>query len=463
MRFNKLMLIPAIMLIVEVTHAQNPVNFWVTTNDKSMLLTKQSPLQFSAGANADNNPTITVNPQQKYQSIDGFGFALTGGSAQHMIQMSKDKQVELIHELFGLSDTGVGISYLRLTIGSSDLNDHTFSYDDIPAGTTDPQLKYFTLKEDEKDVIPVMQEILAVNPKIKILACPWSAPIWMKTSNNIQGGSLKPEDYAVYARYFVKYIQGMKAHGITIDAITVQNEPFNNGNTPSMQFLAKQELNFIKNYLGPAFKANNITTKIILYDHNCDAPEYPISILTDAGARKYVAGSAFHLYAGKITALSKVHDAFPEKGLYFTEMMATSRGDFNVANPEERIVIGATRNWSRNVILWNLAADRYDKPHTDNGGCAGCQGAITIDGDTVNRNLAYYTIAHASKFVPANSYRIASTLPDGLSNVAFMTPDGKVVLIVANNTKSDQNFNVAYNGKLFKAALNSASVATYVW
>jgi glucosylceramidase len=255
----------------------------------------------------------------------------------------------------------------------------------------------------------------------------------------------------------------MKAHGIPIDAITVQNEPFNNGNTPSMQFLAKQELHFIKNYLGPAFKANGITTQIFLYDQNCDAPEYPISILTDTGARKYVAGSAFHLYAGKITALSKVHNAFPDEGVYFTEMMAVSRHGFNVANPEERIVIGATRNWSRNVILWNLAADRYDRPHTNNGGCGSCQGAITIDGDTVSRNLAYYTIAHASKFVPANSYRIASTLPNGLSNVAFITPEGKIVLIVANNTQSNQNFNIAYNGKSFKASLNSASVATYVW
>lgn len=463
MKVIKFWLVMAAITIASIAHAQQMVNYWLTTADRSSLLSEQDPLRFSDEAITDTGRTIKVNSQIKYQSIDGFGFALTGGSAQHILKMSKYKRRDLIHELFSTTNTSIGISYLRLSIGSSDLNDHTFSYDDMPAGTSDPQLQHFTLKEDEKDVVPVLHQILAVNPKIKILASPWSAPVWMKTNGNIQGGSLKPEDYAVYARYFVKYIKGMQRHGITIDAITVQNEPFNDGNTPSMQFLAKQELDFIKNYLGPAFKANGITTKIILYDHNCDAPEYPVSILTDPGARKYIAGSAFHLYAGKITALSKVHNAFPEKALYFTEMMAVSHDDFNVASPEERIVIGATRNWSRNVLLWNLAADRYYRPHTDNGGCAFCQGAITIDGDTVSRNLAYYTIAHASKFVPANSYRIDSTLPGGLSNVSFITPDGKIVLIVANNGRYNQNFNVAYNGKIFKASLNSASVATYVW
>jgi glucosylceramidase len=377
--------------------------------------------------------------------------------------MSASERKKIIQELFGAGANDVGISYLRLSIGSSDLNDHTFSYDDIPAGQTDMKLEKFTLKEDEQDVIPVLKEILAVNPNIKILSSPWSAPLWMKSNHNIQGGRLMDQYYDVYARYFVKYIQEMKKHGITIDAVTVQNEPFNDGNTPSNQFLAKEELNFIKNNLGPAFKAAGIKTKIILYDHNCDAPEYPISIMTDPGANQYVDGSGFHLYAGPITAMGKVHEAFPNKNLYFTEMMAVSRSDFNVGNPTERIVIGATRNWSRNVILWNIAADPQNKPHTDNGGCASCQGAITIDGDKVSRNLAYYTIGHVSKFVPPNSVRIDSSLPDGLSDVAFTTPDGKTVLVVANKGRSAQTFKIVYNDKTVTAQLSAASVATYVW
>jgi len=459
---SKLRLLATCLMLSSICFAQNTVNWWLTNNEKSALLTKQSPLTFGSG-NTENIPVITIDPLKKYQSVDGFGFALTGGSAQHMIRMSATERKKIIQELFGSGPNDVGISYLRLSIGASDLNDHTFSYSDLPEGQTDMKLEKFTLKEDEQDVIPVMKEILAVNPNIKILGSPWSPPLWMKSNHNIQGGRLLNQYYGVYAQYFVKYILGMKKHGITIDAVTVQNEPFNDGNTPSAQFLAKEELNFIKNNLGPAFKAAGIKTKIILFDHNCDAPEYPISILTDPVANQYVDGSGFHLYAGPITAMSKVHDAFPNKNLYFTEMMAVSRNDFNVGNPTERIVIGATRNWSRNVILWNIAADSQNKPHTDNGGCPSCQGAISIDGDKVSRNLAYYTIGQISKFVPPNSVRVESSMPEGLSNVAFTTPEGKTVLVVTNKGKSAQTFKIVIKDKTVTTQLTAASVATYVW
>lgn len=450
------------MLITQFSYAQKNINWWLSSTDKAAMLTQQESIQFN-NIIANKN-IIKVNTGTRYQQMDGFGFALTGGSAQHITRMNAAERKKLIEELFGTNGKQIGISYLRLSIGSSDLNDHTFSYDDIPAGTTDPNLSKFSLSEDEKDVIPVMKEILAVNPKIKILGSPWSAPLWMKTNNNIQGGMLKPENYPVYAQYFVKYVKAMQQHGITIDAITVQNEPFNDGNTPSMQFLAKQELAFIKNNLGPAFQSAGIKTKIILYDHNCDAPEYPISILTDPGARKYIDGSGFHLYVGPVDNMSKVHEAFPEKNLYFTEMMAVSRtGDFNVSIPFNRIMIGATRNWSRNVILWNLAADPNNNPHTDNGGCASCQGAVTIDGNEVTRNLAYYTMGHLSKFVPPGSVRIESNLLAELPNVAFSTPAGKTVLVVANIGKNNKAFNVQQSNQSFGASLAAGSVATYVW
>lgn len=450
------------MLITQFSYAQKNINWWLSSTDKAAMLTQQESIQFN-NIIANKN-IIKVNTGTRYQQMDGFGFALTGGSAQHITRMNAAERKKLIEELFGTNGKQIGISYLRLSIGSSDLNDHTFSYDDIPAGTTDPNLSKFSLSEDEKDVIPVMKEILAVNPKIKILGSPWSAPLWMKTNNNIQGGMLKPENYPVYAQYFVKYVKAMQQHGITIDAITVQNEPFNDGNTPSMQFLAKQELAFIKNNLGPAFQSAGIKTKIILYDHNCDAPEYPISILTDPGARKYIDGSGFHLYVGPVDNMSKVHEAFPEKNLYFTEMMAVSRtGDFNVSIPFNRIMIGATRNWSRNVILWNLAADPSNNPHTDNGGCASCQGAVTIDGNEVTRNLAYYTMGHLSKFVPPGSVRIESNLLTELPNVAFSTPAGKTVLVVANMGKNNKTFNVQQANQSFGASLAAGSVATYVW
>ncbi len=442
--------------------AQNHVNWWLTTNNKISLLAGQKPI-LPAEKDSLQKQVIIVDPLHKYQQMDGFGFALTGGSAQHMIHMSPGARKKLIQELFGTMKPDIGISYLRLSIGASDMNDHTFSYDDMPPGEKDPELKNFSLREDEKDVILVLKEILAVNPSIKILGSPWSAPLWMKTNENIQGGKLKEEDYAVYAHYFVKYILEMKQHGILIDAVTVQNEPFNDGNTPSMSVFAKEELKFIRDHLGPAFERAGIKTKIILFDHNCDAPEYSISVLSDSRAAKFVNGSGFHLYAGKISALSKVHKAFPEKAIYFTEQMVVSKTDFNTAKPVSRILIGATRNWSRNVILWNLAADQNNRPHTDNGGCGSCQGAITIEGDSVSRNLAYYTLAHASKFVAPDSYRIDSSIPEGLENVAFMTPAGKIVLIVANNSPKLRAFTISVNGLFYNSSLAEGSVGTYVW
>ena len=345
---------------------------WLTNPDKSALFDQQKAfLHFSKAAN--QNPTIDVDEKKTYQTIDGFGFALTGGSAQHTIRMDAGKRAALIQELFATNGKNIGISYLRVSIGASDLNDHVFTYDDMAAGQTDPDMAKFSLDQDRADVIPVLKEILKVNPKLKILGSPWTAPSWMKTSNNPKGGKLKPECYPAYAKYFVKYIQGTKAEGIRIDAITVQNEPLNEKNTPSLLMPAAEEGDFIKNHLGPAFRAAGIDTKIILYDHNCDVPEYATSILSDPEAAKYVDGSGFHLYGGRIEAMTQVHDAQPRKNLYFTEQMVTgsveTRPTVNVGNPVRRLVIGATRNWSRNVLLWNLAADPQNRPHTDNGGC----------------------------------------------------------------------------------------------
>jgi glucosylceramidase len=259
----------------------------------------------------------------------------------------------------------------------------------------------------------------------------------------------------------------MKAEGIAIDAITIQNEPLNEKNTPSMQMLAPDQATFLKTALGPAFRRAGIKTKIVLYDHNCDVPEYANSILSDPDAAQYVDGSGFHLYGGKIEAMSQVHDAHPAKNLYFTEQMVTgsveSRPTINLISPVRRLIMGATRNWSRNVLLWNLAADPKNQPHTDNGGCGICQGAITIDGDTVSRNLAYYVIAHASKFVRPGSVRIGSNDLETLPNVAFKTVDGHNVLIVANGGQVPRIFGIRYRGKLAMATLGAGAVATYVW
>jgi glucosylceramidase len=285
----------------------------------------------------------------------------------------------------------------------------------------------------------------------------------MKDNNNSIGGSLYTKYYDVYAQYFVKYIQAMKAEGITIDAITPQNEPLHPGNNPSMLMLAGDQASFIKNSLGPAFAAAIISTKIIIYDHNCDKPDYPMAVLNDADAAKYVDGSAFHLYAGDISALSTVHNAFPDKHVYFTEQWTSSEGQFagDFLWHVKNVVIGSMNNWSRVALEWNLANDASFGPHTP-GGCTQCKGALTING-SVTRNVAYYIIAQVAKFVPAGSVRINSTAIGGLYNVAFKTPEGKKVLLVLNDGTSAVNFNIKFKDKTALASLPAGAAATYIW
>jgi glucosylceramidase len=441
----------------------NDVDFWLTKSDQSVLLQKQS-MVLSFGTTSNSNSNVDVDTTQVFQTIDGFGFTLTGGSAYVINQLNATDKANLLKELFGNDTNSIGISYLRISIGASDLNASVFSYDDVPTGQTDMNLDSFSLAPDETDLIPLLKEILFINPAIKILATPWSPPVWMKDNNSSIGGSLQTQYYDVYARYFVKYIQQMKAAGITIDAVTPQNEPLNPGNNPSLLMTAAEQADFIKNNLGHAFRSAGITTKIITYDHNCDQPDYPIAVLSDAAAYAFVNGSAFHLYAGDInTALARVHNAFPDKAIYFTEQFTSSNGDFggDLKWHLKNVIIGSMRNWSLTALEWNLANDPTYNPHTP-GGCTECKGALTI-GTSIIRNVAYYIIAHASKFVPAGSVRITSSLTATLQTVAFKTPAGKKVLIVENDGTTNATFNVRFKNKWVTTTLPAGSVGTYYW
>ncbi|KMQ61437.1 glucosylceramidase [Chryseobacterium angstadtii] len=445
------------------TDKESGVQYWLTKGDESVKLQLQNPVRFVNNSNSFQN--IEIDAAQKFQYVDGFGYTLTGGSVEVLNRLSPSKRKALLHELFGADKNSISISYLRLSIGASDLDGEVFSYDDLPAGETDLSLSKFSLAKD-KALIAMLKEILKINPNIKIIAAPWSAPVWMKDNGKSKGGSLKPELYAAYAQYFVKYVQGMKKEGIIIDAITPQNEPLHPGNNPSLYMPSEKQGDFIKNHLGPAFKTNNIKTKIVVYDHNCNKPEYAIDILKDPEAYQYIDGSAFHLYEGEISALSTVHNAFPDKNLYFTEQWTSSKGTFNEdLNWHTRnVIIGSMRNWSKNALEWNLANDSKYGPHTDDGGCGICKGAITVsDSENFTRNVSYYIIAHASKFVPAGSQRIASTQTDHLATAAFMTQSGKIVLIVQNDHKEDENFNIKFAGKTAAVTIPGRSAATYVF
>ena len=455
---------PVLPPVVPPVAVTNDVDFWLTKGNQSVLLAKQTGiLGFGTVANAYTN--IEVNASQKYQTVDGFGYTLTGGSADVINQLTAAKKSALLQELFGSGENSIGISYLRISIGASDLNASPFTYDDLPAGETDLDLTKFSLDKDRTGVIALLKEILSINPKILIMATPWSAPVWMKDKDSFIGGKLQAQYYDVYAKYFVKYIQQMKAEGITIDAITPQNEPLHDGNNPSMYMSAADQASFIKNNLGPAFKAANLKVKIIAYDHNCDNPNYPKAILADADANPFVDGSAFHLYAGDISALTNVYNSYPTKNVYFTEQWTSSAGSFDgdLKWHLRNVIIGSMRNYSKNALEWNLANDGAFKPHTD-GGCSMCKGALTITStEAFQRNVAYYIIAHASKFVPTGSVRIGSNSSGDLQNVAFITPSGSKVLIVENDGATTQTFNIKFNDKWVTTSLDAGSVATYTW
>src|ERR1700723_4477548 len=311
---------------------------WLTTADRANLVAPQarSPPFSSEGGQL---PVLTVDDVQHFQTMDGFGFALTGGSAQLLMRMGAAQRTALLKELFTTGGDGIGVSYLRVSIGASDMNERVYSYDDLPTGETDVEMAKFSLGPDRADVIPVLKEILAIRPGIKVLGSPWSAPAWMKTNNDVKGGELKPEYYPAFAKYFVKYIEGMHAEGIAIDAITVENEPLNPKNTPSMVMFAQEQGTFIAKDLGPAFEEAGIRTKILLYDHNPDVLSYSLSILGDPAASKYVDGTAFHLYGGAASLLAQVHDAYPKKNLYLTEQSVTERrsGPLGIAEPVKRV------------------------------------------------------------------------------------------------------------------------------
>jgi len=443
---------------------QTQVEAWVTSPATNVLFQRQNTsLNFSNTVN--QLPTITVDTTTTYQTIDGFGNCLTGGSAMLLNRMDNTSRAEILKELFASDEKNIGISYLRISIGASDLSDHLFTYNDLPTGQTDVEMTKFSLEAEKADLIPVLKEILAINPNIKIMGSPWTAPTWMKTNNAFIGGSLKPEFFDAYAKYFVKYIEQMKAEGITIDAITIQNEPLHPGNNPSMYMTALDQTDFIKRNLGPTFAAANLKTKIIVYDHNADRTDYPMQILSDPEAAQYVDGSAFHLYAGSIDDLNKVHNTYPNKNLYFTEQWVGAPGNLagDLAWHVRTLIIGGTRNWCRNVLEWNLASDPQYDPHTTNGGCDRCLGTITINNNAITRNPAYYILAHASKFVRPGSVRVNSNSPANLPNVAFKTPLGKKVLIVLNDAGEIQKFNIKFKDKTISTSLDKGAVGTFIW
>jgi glucosylceramidase len=448
---------------------------WVTRDARS-LLQPLPTVSFSRSVPHDGLPTIDVDDGQTFQPIEGFGFSLTGGSAYLLAGMEKAERADLLRELFGLTETSVGLSCLRLTIGASDLGRRDFSYWGLRRGTKDPTLAHFNLSAGDREVVPVLQEILQINPTMKFIASPWSAPPWMKTNGSYVAGRLRADCYEPYARYFVKYIETMRAHGIRISAVTPQNEPQNPKNEPSMVMSAAEQADFIRGHLGPALRGVAPDTDILCWDHNCDGADYPLAVLGDVGARPYVAGVAWHLYNGTPDAMSYVRAQYPDKKVYFTEQWVSAKDDFMGALRwhTKNVIIGTLRNWARTALEWNLASDPRYALHTRLG-AVGALGGVTIGATprphrggiaiaaTVTRNPGYYLMAHSARFIRPGSVRVHSSEVDGLPNVACLTPGSRMVMVVTNDAQEARRFRVRHRGASAMLALGPGDVATLRW
>ncbi|MGC8954608.1 MAG: glycoside hydrolase family 30 protein [Fervidobacterium sp.] len=441
------------------------VKAWLTTIDQKYLLSEVSSK--SIGENFQETFRVLVDPSKKYQQMDGFGASFTDASAWLVFnKLSEEKRKEVMEKLFD-RDKGIGISFLRQPMGATDYSTKIYSYDDLPEGVTeDPELKYFSIAHDRKYIIPLLKMALEINPELKIMASPWSAPGWMKTTNSMIGGSLLRRYYEAYAMYFVKFIKEYEKEGIHIYAITPQNEPlYVPKEYPGMKMTWEEQADFIADYLGPAFEKENINTKILIYDHNWDNTIYASYVLSHEKASKYIAGSAWHFYGGKHEAMSQIKASFPDKEIWFTE---GSGGDwvpafFNAFMDQMVHVIRIPRNWAKTVVWWNIALDEKRGPTLLSNST--CRGLIEINQKTgeVKYNLDYYTLGHISKFVRSGAYRIDSYTYSNLETVAFENPDGSKVLIVSNRTNTNKKVIVEEGGRKFEYVLPGYAAVTFVW
>lgn len=413
---------------------------------------------------------VIVTPDEIHQKMEGYGAALTESSAYVLMEYLSDQdRTDILEDLFSPQE-GIGISYIRLTMGASDFSLSNYTYNDLGLGKTDTSLQAFSLAKDREYLIPVLQEILAIAPDLNIMATPWTAPAWMKTNERLlDGGNLTPAYYATYAQYFVRYLTELASEGIPIQAITVQNEPLHQASYPSLRMTSAQQRTFIRDHLGPALAQAGLDTEIMLYDHNWDDVDFPLQILSDPAAKNYVSGSAFHCYAGQVEAMSIVHDAHPDKGIYFTEC---SGGDWspdfgsNLAWNMENLFVGAPRNWAKNVLLWNLALDEKNGPK--NGGCTNCRGVITVNSTngSVTRNVEYALLGHSAQFVRPGACRVETpnTRANGLSQVAYQNVDQSFVLVAYNHSGQPLEIETQVkDDQVFRYEMPAGALVTFQW
>ncbi len=386
------------------------VQVWVTTADQSRLMARDHDLSWTP--ETDLPIAIEVNPGVRYQTMVGFGAALTDATAALLnTRMNGRQRSALLRELFGPAP-GLNLSFVRVPIGGSDFSPYHYTLDDLPPGGTDLSLVKFALDGSHTQLIPVLRSARALNRQLRVVASPWTAPAWMKDSESLVGGRLRPEFYGVYADYLLRFVDASERAGVPIYALTIQNEPgYEPTDYPGMRFDPPARARFIGEFLGPRLAKRPAAPLLLEWDHNWDHPEATLQVLADPAAAPYINGVAWHCYYGDVHAQDQVHEAHPDKDAYLTECSGggwSPRWDRALRQFVSQLMIGATRAWARGVILWNLALDEHNGPHA--GGCKNCRGVVTIDSGSgqVERNVEYYCLAHLSRFVLPGAWRIQS-------------------------------------------------------
>lgn len=439
-------------------------NIWLTTADETQKLEQQAG-QLPAGA-ATGDEAVVIDTSKHFQKVHGFGASITDASAQLLSGLPEDKRKAVMAELFGRGPNGLGLSFTRLTVGASDFSPDHYSYDDTPGNMPDPELRHFSIDYARRYVLPRTREALAINPDLLVMISPWSAPAWMKTTKSLIKGKLVPQYYPAFANYLARTVEEFKREGVPVSMLTIQNEPdFEPEDYPGMRVDPPQRAEVIGRHVGPVFKARGLRTQILDYDHNWDDPHLPLAVLADPAARGHIAGVAWHCYEGDVPAQSKVRDAFPDKDVWFTEC---SGGEWAPKFGEtlgwmtSKLIIGASNHWSRGTLLWNLALDPQFGPHK--GGCGDCRGGITIDPTTgtITRNVEYYVLGHASRFVLPGAVRVSTTAREGVEAASFVNSNGSRVAILYRKS-GDGPVAVALDGERYVVALPPGSVATVQW
>ncbi|MEY2413657.1 MAG: glucosylceramidase [Acidobacteriaceae bacterium] len=455
-----------------VRSERSKVEVYESTADLKESLQKKPDLEF--GQAQVNALAITVDQSKTYQQMDGFGASITDSSAWLIHnKLNSEERKDLMKRLFDPVN-GIGLSFLRQPMGASDFALNDYSYDDLPAGQTDPEMKRFSIDHDRAYILPVLQQALAINPQLKIMATPWSPPGWMKSSGSLIQGTLLKSFYPALAKYFAKFIQAYTLAGVPIYAVTMQNEPlYVPTDYPGMRVSADEQLSFVRDHLAPGLRESGLNTKILIFDHNWDLIAFPQQVLVDPKAAAAVAGTATHCYGGDVSAQNKLHDQFPAKEIWETECSGGEWQKGNLLEHQAKLIIEVTRAWAKSVVLWNLALDQANGPHT--GGCGTCRGLVTIRNDEAAQSstmtsptkltVDYFALGHISKFVVPGAYRIESNSfeKDSLIDVAFKNLDGSIVLLALNSGDKAQKVEVDWDNEHFDYTLAAGTLVTFQW